>query len=105
MSSPEEQKLPLSSLTAMVIGSMIGAQIFSLPRTFANATGPFGAPVARTIAAVGMFAVARAFHGLCHVAVPRARSVGASGIVRPPRQPFATWSSPRRLARGVIWLT
>src|SRR5208337_734435 len=30
--------------------------------------------------------------GLCHVAVPRAGSVGASGIVRPPRQPSATWS-------------
>jgi len=28
MSSSEEQKLPLSSLTAMVIGSMVGAGIF-----------------------------------------------------------------------------
>ena len=35
---------------------------------------------------------------LCHVAVPRARSVGASGIVRPQRLPRATCSSPRREA-------
>ena len=31
-----------------------------------------------------------AFIGLCHVALPRARSVGASGIVRPLRPPSAT---------------
>jgi Protein of unknown function (DUF1403) len=42
--------------------------------------------------------------GLCHVAVPRARSVGASGIVRPLRPPSATWSSPRREARGAFGL-
>ena len=41
---------------------------------------------------------------LCHVAVPRARSVGASGIVRPPRPPSATWSSPQREARGAFGL-
>src|SRR5208337_1853201 len=41
---------------------------------------------------------------LCHVAVPRARSVGASGIVRPLRPPSATWSSPQREARGAFGL-
>jgi arginine:ornithine antiporter/lysine permease len=46
MSSTEEQKLPLSSLTAMVIGSMVGAGIFNLPGRFATATGPFGALIA-----------------------------------------------------------
>ena len=40
MSSTEEQKLPLSSLTAMVIGSMVGAGIFNLPGWFATATAP-----------------------------------------------------------------
>ena len=34
--------------------------------------------------------------GLCHVAVPRARIVGASGIVRPLRLRSATWSSRHR---------
>ena len=46
MSSTEEQKLPLSSPTAMVIGSMVGAGSFNLPGRFATATGPFGALIA-----------------------------------------------------------
>jgi MFS transporter, AAHS family, 4-hydroxybenzoate transporter len=41
---------------------------------------------------------------LCHVVVPRARSVGTSGIVRPLRQRSATWSSPQREARGAFGL-
>src|SRR5271166_2813373 len=40
--------------------------------------------------------------GLCHVAVPRARSVGTSGIVRPLRLQSATWSSRHREARGAF---
>jgi arginine:ornithine antiporter/lysine permease len=32
-----------AALTTMVVGSMVGASIFSLPRAFATATGPFGA--------------------------------------------------------------
>jgi arginine:ornithine antiporter/lysine permease len=59
-----ERKMPLFSLTAMVIGSMIGAGIFSLPRTFAAATGPFGAIVAWTIAGGGMYMLARVFQSL-----------------------------------------
>jgi glutathione S-transferase len=40
--------------------------------------------------------------GLCHVAVRRARSLGASRVVRPlPR--CATCPSPRREARGAFW--
>ena len=35
-----EQKMSRMQLTAMVVGGMVGAGIFSLPRTFANATGP-----------------------------------------------------------------
>jgi hypothetical protein len=42
------QKLPLFALTAMVVGSMVGSGIFSLPRTFGNATGPFGANLDET---------------------------------------------------------
>src|SRR5271165_7280757 len=44
----------------------------------------------------------RSRHGLCHVAVPRARSVGTSGIVRPLRLQSATWSSRHREARGAF---
>ena len=64
MSSPEEQKLPLSSLVAMVIGSMVGAGIFNLPGRFATATGPFGALIAWAIAGTGMYMLARVFQAL-----------------------------------------
>ncbi len=64
MSSSEEQKLPLSSLTAMVIGSMVGAGIFNLPGRFATATGPFGALIAWAIAGAGMYMLARVFQAL-----------------------------------------
>ena len=59
-----EQKLPLSSLAAMVIGSMVGAGIFNLPGRFATATGPFGALIAWTIAGAGMYTLARVFQAL-----------------------------------------
>ena len=42
------------------------------------------------------------FGRCCHVAVQRARSISASGIVRRPRPPFATCPSPQREARGAF---
>jgi arginine:ornithine antiporter / lysine permease len=63
-SSTEQQKLPLSSLTAMVIGSMVGAGIFNLPGRFATATGPFGALIAWAIAGTGMYMLGRVFQFL-----------------------------------------
>src|SRR5499425_2738708 len=62
--SPSPQKLSLPVLTGMVVGSMVGAGIFSLPRAFGNATGPFGAIIAWTIAAGGMYTLARVFQAL-----------------------------------------
>ena len=59
-----EQKMSLTQLTAMVVGGMVGAGIFSLPRTFANATGPFGAIIAWLIAGTGMYMLARVFQTL-----------------------------------------
>lgn len=61
MASNTAQKLSLFALTGMVVGSMVGSGIFSLPRTFGNATGPFGAIIAWTIAAGGMYTMARVF--------------------------------------------
>src|SRR5262245_31682248 len=58
------QKLSLVALTAMVVGSMVGAGIFSLPRTFGNATGPVGAVIAWCIAGAGMYMLARVFRVL-----------------------------------------
>src|SRR6201981_1326609 len=43
---------------------MVGAVIFSLPRAFATATGPFGAIIAWAIAAAGMYTLARVFQAL-----------------------------------------
>src|SRR5262245_58275614 len=61
MSSATVQKLSLFALTGMVVGSMVGSGIFSLPRTFGAATGPFGAMIAWTIAGGGMYMLARVF--------------------------------------------
>ncbi len=58
------QKLSLFALTAMVVGGMVGAGIFSLPRTFASATGPVGAVIAWLIAGTGMYMLARVFQAL-----------------------------------------
>lgn len=62
--SPSTQKLSLFALTMMVVGGMVGAGIFSLPRTFAGATGPIGAIIAWLIAGTGMYMLARVFQAL-----------------------------------------
>ncbi len=64
MSSANGQKLSLFSLTAMVVGSMVGAGIFNLPGRFGTATGPFGAIIAWAIAGTGMYMLARVFQAL-----------------------------------------
>ena len=64
MTDKAVSRLSLSALTAMVIGSMVGAGIFNLPGRFASATGPFGAIIAWLIAGCGMFALARVFQVL-----------------------------------------
>jgi len=64
MASSSEQKLTLFALTAMVVGSMVGSGIFSLPRVFGTATGPFGAIIAWCVAAGGMYCLARVFQFL-----------------------------------------
>ena len=64
MASGDNQKLPLLALTAMVVGSMVGAGIFNLPGRFGAATGPFGAIIAWLIAGTGMYMLARVFQVL-----------------------------------------
>jgi arginine:ornithine antiporter / lysine permease len=61
---PPEQKMSRLQLTAMVVGGMVGAGIFSLPRTFAQATGPLGAVIAWIVAGTGMYMLARVFQAL-----------------------------------------
>src|SRR5215510_15045836 len=64
MASESTRKLSLFALTMMVVGGMVGAGIFSLPRTFAGATGPVGAIIAWLIAGTGMYMLARVFQSL-----------------------------------------
>ncbi len=64
MADPSAGKLSLPTLTAMVVGSMVGAGIFNLPGRFATATGPFGAIIAWLVAGTGMYMLARVFQAL-----------------------------------------
>jgi arginine:ornithine antiporter/lysine permease len=64
MEQPPQQKFSLGTLLAMVVGSMVGAGIFSLPQTFGRATGPLGAMIAWMIAGVGMLMLAFVFQSL-----------------------------------------
>lgn len=56
--------LSLPMLIAMVVGSMVGAGVFSLPATFAGATGVYGALIAWAIAGGGMLLMALIFERL-----------------------------------------
>jgi arginine:ornithine antiporter / lysine permease len=58
------QKFSRLTLTGMVVGSMVGAGIFSLPGRFGAATGPFGAIIAWIIAGGGMLMLAFVFQFL-----------------------------------------
>lgn len=51
-------------LAGMVVGSMVGAGVFSLPGTFAGATGVIGAAVAWTLAGAGMLTLVLVFQRL-----------------------------------------
>jgi arginine:ornithine antiporter / lysine permease len=55
------QKLTFITMTAMVVGSMVGVGVFSLPRRFAEETGVTGALIAWLIAGTGMLMLAFVF--------------------------------------------
>ncbi len=59
-----DQKFTRMTLTAMVVGSMVGAGIFSLPARIGAATGPFGAIVSWLVAGSGMLMLAFVFQSL-----------------------------------------
>jgi arginine:ornithine antiporter/lysine permease len=58
------EKVSLPTLTAMVVGSMVGAGVFLLPHRFGVVTGVLGAIVAWTIAGTGMLMLAFVFQRL-----------------------------------------
>ncbi|GLW50270.1 amino acid APC transporter [Streptomyces sp. NBRC 14336] len=57
-------KLSLPTLAMMVVGSMVGAGVFSLPRRFAQETGVAGALIAWAVAGTGMLMLAFVFQTL-----------------------------------------
>jgi arginine:ornithine antiporter / lysine permease len=64
VSTAGKQTLPLNALIALVVGSMVGAGIFTLPSAFGRATGVVGALIAWAIAGVGMLMLAFVFQTL-----------------------------------------
>jgi len=57
-------KMTLPTLTAMVVGGMVGAGVFSLPARFGVATGILGSLIAWAIAGTGMLMLAFVFQSL-----------------------------------------
>ena len=63
--SPSKQRtLPVLALAGLVVGSMVGAGVFSLPRNFAQSTGVIGAVIAWAIAGGGMLTLVFVFQRL-----------------------------------------
>ncbi|GAA4848754.1 basic amino acid/polyamine antiporter [Luteimicrobium xylanilyticum] len=58
------KKMSVPTLTAMVVGSMVGAGVFSLPARFGVATGILGSLIAWLIAGAGMLMLAFVFQNL-----------------------------------------
>jgi arginine:ornithine antiporter / lysine permease len=58
------KRVTLVTLTGMVVGSMVGAGVFSLPQRFATETGVYGALIAWTVAGTGMLMLAFVFQTL-----------------------------------------
>ena len=56
--------MTLPTLTAMVVGGMVGAGVFSLPARFGVATGILGSLIAWAIAGAGMLMLAFVFQNL-----------------------------------------
>lgn len=57
-------KMSLPTLTAMVVGGMVGAGVFSLPARFGVATGILGSLIAWSVAGAGMLMLAFVFQNL-----------------------------------------
>ncbi|CAL4860141.1 Arginine/ornithine antiporter [Microbacterium sp. MM2322] len=57
-------RVSMFTLSTFVVGSMIGAGVFSLPATFAASTGVAGALISWAIAGSGMLMLALVFHRL-----------------------------------------
>ncbi len=63
-SETNKSKLRLGSLTALVVGSMIGSGVFSLPQNMAAGAGPLAIIIGWAITAVGMLALVFVYQSL-----------------------------------------
>jgi arginine:ornithine antiporter/lysine permease len=61
-----KSRLGLPALTAMVVGSMVGAGVFQLPARFAGQTGVYGALISWLIAGLGMLMLVLVFQNLAN---------------------------------------
>jgi len=59
-----DNKLGVGALTALVIGSMIGAGVFSLPQNMASVASPVAVMIGWTITGIGMIFLALSFQKL-----------------------------------------
>jgi len=62
--APAPARLSTITLTTVVVGSMVGAGVFSLPQRFAEETGVYGALIAWAVAGTGMLMLAFVFQNL-----------------------------------------
>ncbi|PYY63223.1 arginine-ornithine antiporter [Curtobacterium sp. MCSS17_011] len=60
----EDRSLSVVALAAMVVGSMVGAGVFSLPRNFATGAGVIATVIAWVVAGVGMLMLVFVFQAL-----------------------------------------
>lgn len=58
------KRLRLGALTALVIGSMVGSGVFSLPQNMAAGAGPLAVIIGWGITAVGMMALVFVYQSL-----------------------------------------
>ena len=66
MTENNDQQLSRRALVALVVGSMVGAGIFTLPAAFAQSTVVRGALISWAIAGTGMLMLAFVFQTLSH---------------------------------------
>ncbi|MBW9211045.1 basic amino acid/polyamine antiporter [Mumia sp. zg.B21] len=62
--APGLQKVSVLTLTGLVVGSMVGGGVFTLPQEFGTAAGVIAAVIAWTIAGTGMMMLAFVFQSL-----------------------------------------
>lgn len=62
-----DNKLGLGALSALVVGSMIGAGVFSLPQNMAAVASPAAVIIGWTITGIGMIFLALSFQHLCQL--------------------------------------